>query len=141
MTLDLLTEAHSRLTRLSGAAQLRALVGDLCDGARSEAERRLLALLREAGFTGWVANQRVRAGGRWYVLDVAFSSAHLAIEVDGRAFHSDARAFQHDRTRQNDLVAAGWTVLRFTWADLVERPEQVLEAIARALTMADSLRG
>ncbi len=123
------------LSALGGSAQLGQIVRDLSDGARSEAERRLLALLREAGCTGWVANQRVRAGGRWYILDVAFPAARLAIEVDGRAFHSDARAFQHDRTRQNDLVAAGWTVLRFTWADLVERPEHVLEAITTGLTL------
>ena len=43
-------------------------------------------------------------------------------EIDGRAFHSDADRFQRDRTRQNRLVGAGWTVLRFTWNDLRDRP-------------------
>ncbi len=42
-------------------------------------------------------------------------------------------AFQHDRTRQNHLVALGWTVLRFTWADVVHRPDHVAQTILRAV--------
>ncbi|MGB7982326.1 MAG: DUF559 domain-containing protein [Candidatus Nanopelagicales bacterium] len=133
VTMPSLLEKHARLAGLGGSTQLGHIIGDLADGARSEAERRLIALLRDAGFSGWVANHCIRAAGRRYAIDVAFPSARLAIGVDGRAFHSDARAFQRDRTRQNDLVADGWIVLRFTWADLVERPAYVLEAIAAGL--------
>jgi very-short-patch-repair endonuclease len=38
----------------------------------------------------------------------------LVIEVDGWAYHRTPDRFQRDRERQNRLVAAGWTVLRFT---------------------------
>jgi len=135
ITLDHLTQAHAGLTRLAGARQLREVIRDLSDGALSEAERRMIALLREAGITGWTANHRVRAGTSRYMLDVAFAAQRLAVEVDGRAFHSDARAFQRDRHRQNDLVAAGWTVLRFTWSDIVERPDYVIQAILEGLAL------
>jgi very-short-patch-repair endonuclease len=47
------------------------------------------------------------------------------VEIDGFGCHRDVKAFQHDRTRRNRLVAAGWTVLNYTWADLLERPHQV----------------
>ena len=60
----------------------------------------------------------------------------LAVEVDGRAWHSDARTFVADRRRQNLLVNAGWTVLRYTWADLTERPGSVLAEIRSALSRA-----
>jgi very-short-patch-repair endonuclease len=60
----------------------------------------------------------------------------IAIEVDGWAFHHSPERFQRDRTRQNDLVALGWTVLRFTWGDLVERPGYVVAAIRRQLAAA-----
>lgn len=129
ITLEHLVEAHARLARLAGARRLRAVLGDLRDGTVSEGERRLAILLREARITGWRTNHSVRAAGRRYVLDVAFPEERVAVEVDGRAYHSDARAFQYDRTRQNDLVRAGWTVLRFTWADITDRPEHVLEVI------------
>jgi len=33
------------------------------------------------------------------------------------------------RRRQNELVLAGWTILRFTWDDLTHRPTTVLAAL------------
>jgi hypothetical protein len=51
-------------------------------------------------------------------VDFAYPELRLAIEVDGYAAHSSVDAFRRDRTRQNALVAAGWTVLRFTWTEV-----------------------
>lgn len=133
LSFDDLTTAHAGMTRYTGNAQLGRLIAALAEGTRSEAERLLVALLRQAGISGWVANHRVRAAGRGYEIDVAFPAVRLAIEVDGQAFHSDARAFHRDRRRQNDLVRAGWTVLRFTWADLSREPERVVAEVLDAL--------
>ena len=41
--------------------------------------------------------------------------------------------FQRDRTKSNELVRRGWTVLRFTWTDLVERPARVVATITATL--------
>ena len=71
-----------------------------------------------------------------YLIDVAFPAAMLAVEIDGFAYHRDATAFQHDRTRRNTLIAKGWTVLNFTWSDLVERPDYVISSIEAALEAA-----
>ncbi len=71
-------------------------------------------------------------------LDLAFPDVLLAIEIDGWAWHSDPERFQRDRRRQNLLVATGWTVLRFTWADLVERPDQVLATVVQTLARLSS---
>ncbi|MDQ3153549.1 MAG: endonuclease domain-containing protein [Actinomycetota bacterium] len=57
----------------------------------------------------------------------------LAIEVDGWAWHSGADRFQRDRTRQNQLHLAGWTVLRFTWHDVAHRPDHCVDVILAAL--------
>ncbi len=65
------------------------------------------------------------------VVDVALIASRIAIEVDGMAYHVDVDRFRRDRSRQNDLVALGWTVLRFTWADLTERPGYVIAMIRR----------
>ena len=76
----------------------------------------------------------VRSGNRLLGrVDFAFPEIRLAIEVDGYEHHASLHAFQHDRARQNELVAAGWTVLRFTWDDITRRPEQVATAILRVL--------
>ncbi|NED67277.1 DUF559 domain-containing protein, partial [Streptomyces sp. SID10244] len=87
---------------------------------------------QRSNVTGWVTNLPV--GG--YILDLAIPEHKIAIEIDGFAYHSDAEAFQHDRERQNDLIANGWTVLRFTWHDLTTRPQWVLAQIRAAIRQA-----
>lgn len=99
------------------------------DGARSEAERLLVKLLRTNRIAGWRTNYP--AGG--YQIDVAFPNQQVAIEVDGLAFHSDTDAFHNDRKRQNALALLGWQILRFTWLDLTQYPDRVIAEIKRAL--------
>jgi very-short-patch-repair endonuclease len=72
-------------------------------------------------------------GGTPYRLDYAWPDRLLAVEVDGYGPHSSREAFQSDRARQNALVLAGWTVLRFTWADVRDRPAAVAAVLRRAL--------
>jgi very-short-patch-repair endonuclease len=94
----------------------------------------LLSLLRRSGVTGGQANIEIRdSRGVIGVADVAFKAARLVVELDGWAFHTTPERFQRDRERQNRLVAAGWTVLRFTWRDLIERPDYVMASVRRML--------
>ena len=73
----------------------------------------------------WSGGELVAVG------DGAFPAHGLAIEVDGMAHHVDVDRFRRDRSRQNALVGLGWTVLRFTWADLTQRPDYVIAMIER----------
>lgn len=108
-------------------------------GARSAAERLLIEEVRAAGLTGWAANYPVRVGSLGIaVADLAFPRLKLAIEVDGRAWHTSAERFQLDRTRQNRLVNAGWLVLRFTWDDLANRPRYVIATLRATLAQRAS---
>lgn len=124
-----LWKSHLNNKGRHGSPRARILLLAAGDGARSEAERLLGKLLRQAGITGWKANYRV-AG---YKVDYGFPAATLALETDGWAFHSDPDVFRSDRIRQNALILAGWHVLRFTWLDLNEYPERVIAQIRRAL--------
>ncbi|MGH9224336.1 MAG: endonuclease domain-containing protein [Acidimicrobiales bacterium] len=81
---------------------------------------------------GGVRQFEVVLGGQRYFVDLAYPARRLAIELDGVTAHGGNR-FQTDRTRQNAPVLAGWTVLRFTWADVTERPDRVVAAIRLAL--------
>lgn len=129
---DDLLAAHARYPRRHGAALVSGYLRLVADGARSEAERRTVALLRDAGIDGWLPNQAV--GG--YVIDFVFPAARVAVEIDGFAFHRDPATFQRDRAKRNLLVAQGWTVLNFTWADIVDRPGSVAAQIRGALADA-----
>lgn len=109
-----LQRAHLRNSGRYGASAARRMLQAAAGGARSEAERLVIQLLRSAGIGGWTANLPVGP----YVVDVAFPRERVAIEIDGWAFHSDREAFQNDRKRQNWLALHGWQVLRFTWLDV-----------------------
>jgi very-short-patch-repair endonuclease len=121
--------AHCRNLGRYGSRAAGALLVAAADRAASEAERLLVRVLRGAGLTGWRLGYVV--GG--FVLDVAFAEARVAIEVDGWAWHSDALRRRQDLRRQNAVVLAGWTVLRFSWDDLAHRPRAVLAEITMAL--------
>jgi very-short-patch-repair endonuclease len=104
----------------------------------SKAERLAHRIYRQAGIRGWVGNLKV-AVPDWatYYLDIAFERQRLACEIDGRETHDNDDAFETDRERQNALVMAGWTVLRFTWKMLTEDPDYVVWATRTALALAD----
>ncbi len=117
-----------------GCRRLVRLLRKATAGTRSAAERLLVTLLSAGRITGWVANQPIfDANGLIGLGDLVFEGLRLVIELDGWAYHTTPDRFQRDRERQNRLVAAGWTVLRFTWRDLIERPEYVIRTIRTML--------
>jgi hypothetical protein len=73
-------------------------------------------------------------GERWVGrVDCVWSEAKLVVELDSRRHHEALLARDADRRRDNDLMAQGWRVLRFTWDDLHRRPAEVLAQIRAAL--------
>ena len=118
-------------------AQLARLGELVSSGAVSAAEHRLHGLLRSAIVVRWSANAKVIVDGAVLaVADVLFDEQQVVIEVDGVRSHSGTDRFVDDRRRQNALVNAGYTVLRFTWWDLTQRPDAVIAEIRRALSRA-----
>jgi hypothetical protein len=66
-------------------------------------------------------------------VDTAWPTNRLIVEVDGLHAHATAAALQHDLHRQNQLIRLGWTVLRFTWRDVVRSPHLVAGQIRDVL--------
>lgn len=110
------------------------------DTEESILEARFVDLLRRAGLPLPSFQHQVWHAGRFVArVDAAYAEAKLAIEVDGFEAHSSPEAFQRDRARQNRLVNLGWTVLRFTWSDVVKHPTMVASTISQALArLADA---
>lgn len=97
----------------------------------SFAEVRLHTILREGRVSGWTANATIRLAGQVFHPDVLFEEEGLVVEFDGRTAHTSPEQFVRDRERQNLLVIAGYTVLRFTWEHL-DDPAYVLSMVRRA---------
>lgn len=66
-------------------------------------------------------------------VDFVYASERVVIELDSYRYHTGRHAWQADLERQNRLIREGWRVLRFTWWDIRERAEYVLDEIARTL--------
>lgn len=82
----------------------------------SPKEVELAGILTDAGLPTPAHQHQVVAGGRVYLLDLAYPDRRVGIEYDGWDAHRTRTAFDGDRVRGNDLALAGWTVLRFTSA-------------------------
>ncbi|QWC86538.1 endonuclease domain-containing protein [Nocardioidaceae bacterium] len=74
--------------------------------------------------------------------DLVDPRLRLVLEADSFAWHGSRRGLRRDCRRYTALVVHGWLVLRFTWEDVMHRPEYVLsvlrQAVATASTRADA---
>lgn len=71
-----------------------------------------------------------------YELDVWWPDHRFAVELDGATYHRSWRSQQNDRSRDADLAAAGITVVRVTWDQLVHETKRTMMRIGQALAIA-----
>ena len=121
-----------------------ALRGRGCRGARRVAthanglsssflESMLRALLITAGIEGFEPQVLVTHGRFRARVDLGHRRAKLAVEADGYEFHGSRRDFAADCRRYDELVAAGWLVLRITYEQVLGDPTWVVQTIREAL--------
>jgi very-short-patch-repair endonuclease len=72
----------------------------------SPIERRLYYALREEGYK---VETQVRCGK--FLIDLALPEYRVAIEADGKKYHSSESQKAHDREKDRYLKNQGWTVL------------------------------
>lgn len=139
VTSEALVSACKLLKSHKGLPQLRALTNYAQSGSQAESEKLLVRILKVNSLGKWEFNGEIRhSDGRLIGIgDAVRREFKIVIEVDGRAWHTAVDRFQHDRTRQNALVNAGWMVLRFTWEDVSERPSHVASIVRQALQNAE----
>jgi very-short-patch-repair endonuclease len=99
---------------------------------RSAAERLLRAMLAPTGLP--MPEFNVLTAG--HLVDCRWRKQRLIVYVDGYQTHGTRAAFESDRRADQDLVAAGYRVIRVTWRQLTQHPERVLVRIAQALAVA-----
>mgnify|MGYP002335885386 CR=1 FL=1 len=75
----------------------------------------------------------VRDGRFIAELDFAHLLTKVNIEIDGSLVHNNPIQNERDKRRDVELGLRGWIVLRFTYRDLVERPEWVIASTRRAI--------
>jgi very-short-patch-repair endonuclease len=68
-----------------------------------------------------------KAGG--YFIDFAWPDVLLGVEVHGAKWHRRRARWAEDLSRHNELTAAGWTILHFTWEEIRDSSARVVAEI------------
>ncbi len=124
---------HGRRGRPGVPALRDALEDWMIDGKflDSELERRMKRLVKHHKLPS-IEFHPIICG---YEIDFRVVGTAILLECDGWEFHDKQRhRFESDRRRRNELTAAGWIVVNFTWAMLTRQPQWVATIIGRALT-------
>jgi hypothetical protein len=119
----------------AGIATVKAVVEEAQRGlsiVKSELEERFLAFLIRVGLPLPLTNVLIEG----VEVDCVWPAARLIVELDGRAFHDATDSFEADRARDRQLAAKGWHVIRITWRQLQDTPDEV-EADLRSLIYAE----
>ena len=69
----------------------------------------------------------------WARPDLVDRERRLVVECESYEWHGNRSGFLKDVRRYTLLAADGWTVLRFTWDDVMLRPDWVREVLVRAV--------
>jgi very-short-patch-repair endonuclease len=107
---------------------------------RSLFEAKLLPLVAAADLPLPQVNARVRGAERVLEVDLLWPEHRLVLEADSRRHHAIEVAFEEDHKRTRELIAAGFEVLRVTWREAENEPDQVFAVLRSALTSASLKR-
>lgn len=124
-----LQEALRRHPHRRGLVHLRHL---LAEGAaergitKRELEARFADLLDANRLPRPLRNAAISVRGRFFEADCLWPDQRVIVELDGRAVHATARAFERDRSRDRILLAEGYRSSRVTWRALRDEPVAVL---------------
>jgi hypothetical protein len=120
-----------------GSGLLRKVHSTLDPKSGSVLETLLRLALADAGIPSPVTQYRVMEHGHEVArVDFCWPERRLIVEADGFAFHSSRDDYRRDRQRMNELERLGWRVLRFTWEDVVHRPDHVTGLVRSCLGQA-----
>jgi very-short-patch-repair endonuclease len=128
-----LRKALAARPRIANRALVEELVDIASGGVESVLEWRYLRDVERAHRLPTAQRQMVmRGGGQLARVDVWYAEYRVIVELDGRAFHSGARA-DRDMRRDNESATSGQLTLRYGWYDTAWRPCEVALQVSSVL--------
>jgi Transcriptional regulator, AbiEi antitoxin/Protein of unknown function (DUF559) len=132
-TPERLLEAMDARLRMRRRKTLLAALGDAEIGVQSILEHgHLHRVERPHGLPEGTRQRRTRSGGATRYEDVRYEEYGVVVELDGQQAHPEGERWRDSR-RDNDSATKGLVTLRYTYADVMERPCEVADEIARTL--------
>ncbi len=127
--------ARARTVRGPGARRVVRVLHHADRRSSGPFESVLRAICLDVPGLSVVPQQCVAEPGLFAIVDLADLELRLAIEADSFGFHASRSRFAEDCRRYDELVAYGWTVLRFSWDDVMRRPQWVADVLSRAVAL------
>ncbi len=128
-----LRAAAASRARLRWRADARIALDDIAEGVHSHLERRFYRRVELPHRLPAPRRQRRwRQRTRTAYLDMGFDQFGVVVEADGAIWHPVEDRWQ-DIHRDNGLARDGILTLRYSWADITDRPCEVAAEIAGAL--------
>jgi putative AbiEi antitoxin of type IV toxin-antitoxin system len=119
----------SRLPNAPGRAKLERVLHGKVPVTLSKLESRFLKLLREGGLSLPITN-RTADGHR---VDCRWPEHRITVELDSYRFHNSRYAWDKDRLREREARSRGDEFRRYTWGDVIEDPEYMLNELRELL--------
>lgn len=96
----------------------------------------LRAVALEVGGLSVVPQHRIDGDGRFVArVDLADLGLRIVLEADSMEFHGERELMDRDCQRYDELVAEDWLVLRFSWMQVMKRPQWVASVIRRTVAL------
>lgn len=112
-----------------GAPRVRRVARAADGRAANPMESVLRAITLDVPEFTFIPQLRIADSGLWATVDLGDPEARVVLEAEGFAAHQSRRDLLRDSRRYTELVAWGWEVLRFSWEDVMLRPEWARWAI------------
>jgi hypothetical protein len=130
---DRLLEAVDARPRMRWRKIVLAALGDARIGVQSILEHGYLYKVeRPHGLPKGTRQWRTQSGASSRYEDVRYEEYGVIVELDGQKAHPDGERWR-DTRRDNASATNGLVTLRYTYADVMERPCEVADEVARAL--------
>ncbi len=128
-------ELQAAALRARGRGRPNAVRVALSADARSESflESIVRSIALDAGIDDFEPQVVVMTPGGRVRVDLGNRSIQIAFESEGYEFHGSPAKFAADCRRYDDLVSAGWLVLRFTYQQALGDPVWVIATMRDAI--------
>ena len=130
-------EAIERNPGRRGAARLLAVTEQFCPGTtptKNDLEEAMFAIADAINAERPLVNAWIPfPGGGGASPDFLWPKPKKIVEVDGYETHGTRHAFEYDRARDRRLKLLDYEVIRFTWREVMRRPERVARELAAFL--------
>ena len=134
-TVDQLARVVAANDGARGVARLRPIVEcrmpDAYQPPTTELERLLYRLLDDPRLPAYSRQMPMSYQKADATVDAYIPAWRLIVEGDGRRWHTRKADHDRDRLRDNEAVAHGYAVLRFSYEMLRDTPETVIDTLLR----------